>query len=797
MTQGGVAGSGPAPRGAARAGAPTLRCAPAAAPAAVAQLLLAAALAALLASAPAAGQGLQVPFTLGADGQYRDLFNTWNSQYSSARALHERWRASQKARRARARAQPRAGCAPGSRALCGGNLPAAAAGDAAVLEVMGSPQAYDSRRPADTGGLDLVHPPMDQGACNACVGFALVSAAETAMAAALRANARELPRLSTRDLFFCNPKGSGSCNNGWTYQQALENLVQRQVVAEEACMPWAGFRAKPGDPCNELAQQCESGRVPPGEFVWDRSVQLDSNAKIMRFIRDHGSVLTAMMLYEGGAHLRRFFASKGRGAVYTYDGPPSAKGAVAHAVAVVGYNARAAPQHWIVKNSFGTAFADQGFFRVAFGEAGIMDPSLTFGVLFRPAARLSYEGVVELRREGDLPDGCSTYAGDYAAAVAAKVGVPLPDLLQRNIEVFLEDPGAVLPPGTRLAVCAAAPPRKGGADAGLAPPPPPPPPPPVDLLPRLPSGTPGLGVPTDAPPRSSAAGGGPARGSSGADAGGGPSASDSKAPGDGAAGGGEAGRLLAASCCTTFDWLAGGDHCKWFGVTCAAGKVTRIDLSSSTLIGRLETASAWADLAGLTSIDVSVNRLSGVLPLSWSRLSGLTFLDAHDNMIQSTLPPAWGSLRRLETLDLSSNSLFGPIPKSFGGLAALRYLNLAGNSLAGDLPAGLAGLRQLDTLNVSANKLSGPLPRLPAPMPALVALLLDGNALSGTLPPSLGSALPALRTLSVYGNRRLSGCLPAAWRGRVMLLDAETNAFTDAPTRGALKGTAITGFCGG
>lgn len=146
--------------------------------------------------------------------------------------------------------------------------------------------------------------------------------------------------------------------------------------------------------------------------------------------------------------------------------------------------------------------------------------------------------------------------------------------------------------------------------------------------------------------------------------------------------------------------------------------------------------------------------------------------------------------------DLSGNQLYGPIPDSYSKMASLRYLNLAGNSLAGELPPSLAALQALDTLNVSANQLSGALPAL-GPMPALVTLAVDSNGFSGKFPAALGGALPKLGALSVHGNRLLTGCLPAAWKGKVLLFDPESNSFVEEATRGALKGTALSGFCGG
>jgi Papain family cysteine protease len=53
-----------------------------------------------------------------------------------------------------------------------------------------------------------------------------------------------------------------------------------------------------------------------------------------------------------------------------------------HAVLLVGYNNTG--EFWIAKNSWGTSFADGGFFRVKFGVANTIAMDSTFGLTFTP-----------------------------------------------------------------------------------------------------------------------------------------------------------------------------------------------------------------------------------------------------------------------------------------------------------------------------------------------------------------------------------------------------------------------------
>ena len=61
-----------------------------------------------------------------------------------------------------------------------------------------------------------------------------------------------------------------------------------------------------------------------------------------------------------------FFATNPTG-IYEYDGISSYRGG--HAVVIVGYND--GQQYWLCKNSWGSAWADNGYFRIAYGECGI------------------------------------------------------------------------------------------------------------------------------------------------------------------------------------------------------------------------------------------------------------------------------------------------------------------------------------------------------------------------------------------------------------------------------------------
>jgi hypothetical protein len=92
------------------------------------------------------------------------------------------------------------------------------------------------------------------------------------------------------------------------------------------------------------------------------------------------------------------------------------------------------------------------------------------------------------------------------------------------------------------------------------------------------------------------------------------------------------------------------------------------------------------------------------------------------------------------------------------------------------------------------NTLSGPLPGAWSGMAALEDLQLSTNALTGTVPPSWVS-WGRVKIVGLFANPQLSGCLPAAWRGKV---NVGKVVILEGPYLGKdplTAGTGIKGFC--
>jgi len=109
------------------------------------------------------------------------------------------------------------------------------------------------------------------------------------------------------------------------------------------------------------------------------------------------------------------------------------------------------------------------------------------------------------------------------------------------------------------------------------------------------------------------------------------------------------------------DWLVTNTPCTWFGVTCAGGHVSDLNLRG--------------------------NQLTGSIPLELSGLASLLSLDLALNQLTGAIPPGLSGLASLQALNLSYNQLTGSIPSELGGLASLQELDLTYNQVAGSIPS--------------------------------------------------------------------------------------------------------------
>lgn len=165
-----------------------------------------------------------------------------------------------------------------------------------------------------------------------------------------------------------------------------------------------------------------------------------------------------------------------------------------------------------------------------------------------------------------------------------------------------------------------------------------------------------------------------------------------------------------------FDNQTEGFICKFTGIVCwhiDETKVLSISLPDMGLKGRFPRG--IQNCSSMTSLDLSSNKLHGVIPSNISQFIGFVV-----------------------NLDLSSNQLSGEIPKDLANCSFLNNIKLDSNQLTGQIPPEIGLLGRLKTFDVANNRLTGPVPNfINATIPA--ASYANNAGLCGKpLPPCPG-----------------------------------------------------------
>uniref|UniRef100_A0A5B7AVY1 Putative receptor-like protein 12 n=1 Tax=Davidia involucrata TaxID=16924 RepID=A0A5B7AVY1_DAVIN len=162
----------------------------------------------------------------------------------------------------------------------------------------------------------------------------------------------------------------------------------------------------------------------------------------------------------------------------------------------------------------------------------------------------------------------------------------------------------------------------------------------------------------------------------------------------------------------------------------------------------------------LTDLDISMNSLSGSIPLSMGNLTELTTLVISNNRLSGEIPEIWKDIPFLYIVDMSNNSLSGMIPKSLGSLSYLKFLILSRNNLSGEFPSALRNCTSMGTLDLGDNQFSGNLPAwIGESMALLLILRVRNNSFSGSIHSQI-CHLPNLHILDLAQNK-LSGLIPS------------------------------------
>ncbi|KAF7653878.1 hypothetical protein LDENG_00077450 [Lucifuga dentata] len=181
----------------------------------------------------------------------------------------------------------------------------------------------------------------NQGSCGSCWAFSAVGALEGQLAK----TTGKLVELSPQNLVDCSSRyGNKGCNGGFMHQ-AFRYIIDNHGIDSEACYPYRGVqqvchynpscRAANSSSYRILPQGSEMALQQAVATVGPISVAIDATRPTFHF-------------YHSGVYNDPYCSQR-----------------VNHAVLAVGYGKLNGQDYWLVKNSWGTTFGDQGYIRMS------------------------------------------------------------------------------------------------------------------------------------------------------------------------------------------------------------------------------------------------------------------------------------------------------------------------------------------------------------------------------------------------------------------------------------------------
>ena len=195
----------------------------------------------------------------------------------------------------------------------------------------------------------------DQGQCGSCVAHAALGTLE-AMVKISSNNPDMTVDLSESDLFRCTGTGGdtqGSCSQGWHGYYAATQLKNVGVV-DETCLPYQAQDNVCGNKCSggtvtkikDFAYASTQGWGPQSTDTWIK------NALLSGPVQAGITVYQDFMQYKSGVYQHVTGSSEG-----------------GHAIVIVGYNDNGG--YWIVRNSWGSDWGENGYVNIKYGQVGI------------------------------------------------------------------------------------------------------------------------------------------------------------------------------------------------------------------------------------------------------------------------------------------------------------------------------------------------------------------------------------------------------------------------------------------
>jgi len=191
----------------------------------------------------------------------------------------------------------------------------------------------------------------DQGQCGSCWVFSTTHCMNDVINIQ-RGDKNSL--LSIQDtLECCHGEGCGGCNGG--YLQSSYDFMSLHGTVDGVCKPYSPYPSRCSTQCIDGSSAINKQHWLPTGYKPIFTPGANGRSAVMTGLQN-GPVSGSMMVYED-------FMSY-RSGIYHHRSGANQGG---HAIEIVGYGGTGSGSYWIVKNSWGTRWGNNGFFQIVMG----------------------------------------------------------------------------------------------------------------------------------------------------------------------------------------------------------------------------------------------------------------------------------------------------------------------------------------------------------------------------------------------------------------------------------------------
>lgn len=213
------------------------------------------------------------------------------------------------------------------------------------------PKEYDTRKLTP----NCAAPIRNQGQCGSCWAFCMTTSLSERFCQLSGGKYR--PIISPQFVVNCDTSNNG-CNGG--RMTSAFDFMKRKGAPEDSCVAYYSGTTKKAGPC---PKKCDDGSNLP---LWYASKGYSIRARDVKAMQTdiikYGPIVVGFYVYDD---FKPFFNATPKG-IYTRKSGTSLLGG--HGVTVMGWGEENGTPYWLVHNSWGEAWGDEGYFRIKRGN---------------------------------------------------------------------------------------------------------------------------------------------------------------------------------------------------------------------------------------------------------------------------------------------------------------------------------------------------------------------------------------------------------------------------------------------